>query len=77
VSTYECAVGDIQCLVEFDPDGNPIRVSSRVKGRIGARDSTRVIWWRNARKARTSTVEQAIRRAQQMRSANTSSEQRK
>lgn len=72
MSTYECTVGKIQCLVEFAQDGAPLRVSSRVKGRTGARDSTRVLWWRNTGKIKSPTVLLAIRDAEKLRSADTS-----
>lgn len=73
MSTYECTMGKIQCLVEFSQEGEPLRVSSRVKGRTGARDSTRVLWWRNAGKAQSPTVGLAIQYAEKLRSADTSS----
>lgn len=73
MSTYECAVGEIQCLVEFRADGSPLRVSSRVKGRTGSRDSSRILWWSQGGKQQSATVQCAILLAQKQRSALTSS----
>jgi hypothetical protein len=70
--TYECAVGEILCLVEFRTDGSPLRVSSRVKGRTGARDSTRVLWWANGGKLKSATVSRAIELAEAKRASLTS-----
>lgn len=72
MSTHECTVGEIQCLVEFRADGSPLRVSSRVKGRTGARDSTRVLWWSQGGKQQSATVQCAILLAQKSRDASTS-----
>lgn len=67
--TYECSVGKIQCLVEFRDDGSPLRVSSRVSGRTGARHSTRVIWWGQSGNSMSPTVSRAIELAKAKRDA--------